>query len=225
MDRVGVIIPVYHHSGHLTEVIAGVAQTLPREHILVVDDGSPEASALIAEALGVQVVRHDRNRGKGAALRTGFRFWREHGMEWALTLDGDGQHDPGDIPSLLEAAREGGADLIIGSRMADLTTMPPDRRFSNRTTSSLLSLLTGRKIEDSQCGFRLVRLSLLEGVRFREEGFAFESEMILRLSRRGARLRFVPVRTVYDGRRSSSMRRFRDTLRFLRMVAVSGVER
>ena len=229
--KTAVVIPVYRHSGRLGGVIEGVSEFLPRERILVVDDGSPapmvpggKTPRQLARDMGCRAMYHRRNLGKGAALRTGFDFWARYGMEWVLTLDADGQHDPAELEKFARFTKSGEADLVIGSRMGDLSSMPWDRRFSNRFSSLLLSLAAGQRIEDAQCGYRLVRLASIAGIDWREEGYVFESEMIVRLARRGRRIVFVPVRTIYAADQPSSINRVPETLRFLRMLVYSMVK-
>lgn len=216
--KVAVVIPVFFHSGALPSVLEGVKRYFPPDRILVVDDASPEASALVAEAMGVRSVSHRWNMGKGAALRHGIAYWKKRGMEWVITLDGDGQHSPDDLPGFIRRAKIGTDDLVIGSRTNNLSGMPWDRRFSNRSTSLLVSLLTGKRIEDLQCGFRLIRLNALEGIRFYSTGFEFESELVLKLARAGKNISFIQIKTIYSSSTKSSMKRLPDTIRFLKMV-------
>ncbi|MBZ0264766.1 glycosyltransferase family 2 protein [bacterium] len=216
--NIAIIIPVYHHSGRLPYVIDGVMKYIPRERILVVDDGSPEASGLTASAFGTQRILHSRNLGKGIALRNGFAFWAKRGVEWVITLDGDGQHDPSDIRKFIAVAKMGKYDLAIGSRRSDVKRMPKDRLLSNVLSTSFLSMVSGYSLDDSQCGYRLVNLSAVLDYRWRETGFAFESEMILRFLRDNRRILFVPIRTLYAKGQKSSIKRAPDTFRFFRAI-------
>ena len=193
-----------------------VEQTLTRlPRVLVVDDGSTDGGGEEAHRAGAQVLRHEANLGKGAALRTGFRHASEAGFRWALTLDADGQHRPDDIPALLAAAAPGETDLVIGDRMRDANRMPWLRRRVNQWMSRRLSNLTGTHLPDTQSGFRLVRLAAWRQHPHRCDEFEVESEMLATFSRAGFRIDFVPVNTVVSGR-PSRIRPARDTVRWLR---------
>lgn len=220
-QKIGIIIPVYLHSGKLPELLDQLNVYVSMEDVLVVDDGSPEASALTATAFGAHTIHHSENQGKGAALQKGLEYWGIRGYDWVITLDADGQHDPAEIPKFRKAIEADQYDVIIGSRLHDLSSMPLDRQFSNRTTSRLISRLTGKYIHDSQSGYRAIRLASVAGINWYEPGFAFESEMIVRLAKRDARLHFIPIRSIYPKGQKSSIKRLPDTLRFLRAVARS----
>jgi len=166
-----------------------------------------------------EVVRHDVNRGKGAALATGYRHALDAGWEWAYTLDADGQHLPAEMPRFLEAARRDGLDVVVGTRMADPAGMPWIRRATNRFTSAVVSRLAGQRIPDSQCGYRLFRVAPLAGLVLRTVRYDTESEILVRLARRGCRIGAVPITSVYGGERSA-IRPLRDTARFCRLVAL-----
>ncbi|MDP8208388.1 MAG: glycosyltransferase family 2 protein [Candidatus Electryonea clarkiae] len=217
-QKIAAIIPVYLYSPHLEPMLEKITGFIPRERVLIVDDGSPNDISEKAGKNGFLSLRHHKNLGKGAALRTGFNYWVSRGIEWVITLDGDGQHDPADIPKFIDALKNLKADLFIGSRMTNMKNMPFDRQLSNRLTSRVLSLITHQHIEDSQCGFRLIKLEALKGINWKENGFAFESEMILSFAKRKKKMQFVPIKTIYFHDEVSSMQRFKDTLRFLRMI-------
>ena len=175
--------------------------------VLVVDDGSSDATAEIAERAGATVIRQSPNQGKGAALRAGFAAALESGAEAVITLDGDGQHDPAEIPAFLGAyARRAIAgeptELIVGA-----PELPPDARRSRRLANWLgtvtLSAALGRWIEDNQSGYRLVGRRLMAAMLdSREAGFAFEVEMIAVCLREGWSIGWIPVRTIYADERS-----------------------
>ncbi len=216
-QSIAVVIPVYRHNGRLQDVLAGILEHIPLEHVLVVDDGGPEQAAETALELGAHVLRLPRNRGKGAALRVGIDWWRRQGVAWVITLDADGQHDPADLPEFIRAVEQHNADTIVGWRH-DRSAMPWDRRLSNLLTSRIVSIITGQRIHDSQCGYRALRTELLAGHRWYEDGFAFESEWLLTQAAAGGRIEYIPIRTIYHRGEGGSMRRLPDTLRFIRLV-------
>lgn len=210
------MIPAYQCVATVGEVVEGVREHLDR--VVVVDDGSTDGTGEGARAAGAEVIRHARNRGKGAALRTGFgRLFAERasgtapGLEAIAMVDGDGQHDPDDLPNLLGAWDSGEWDLIVGGRLKDREAIPPHRYWTNTIGTKLLSIVTGVALEDSQSGYRLVEAGLLERMDLRSNGYAIESEMLIKAARRGARIGQVKIRTIYHDRVPSFYRPVRDT--------------
>ena len=193
--RVVALIPAYNESGRVAEVVSGVAAYLPP---FVIDDGSTDETAAIAEAAGATVLRQSPNQGKGAALREGFRRALADGCEAVITLDADGQHDPAEIPKFLEAFAARRADLIIGQRR--LRWMPPIRRLANWLGRKTFSWAIGQPVPDNQSGYRLLSRRLMVALDSAEEtGFEFELEMIVTCVRQGFTLDWVPIRTIYTG--------------------------
>jgi len=188
-----VLIPANNEAARIAPVIEGAARHLP---VLVVDDGSADATAAVAEAAGAQVIRQPENLGKGEALRTGFRRALADGAGAVVTLDADGQHDPAEIPALLAARERTGARLVVGAR--EFRAMPPARRLANTLGKGVLRWATGREIRDNQSGYRLVDRTLMEAMLASEEpGFGFEVEMIVECVRRRWDIEWVPIRTIY----------------------------
>jgi glycosyltransferase involved in cell wall biosynthesis len=190
--------------------------------VLVVDDGSTDGTAQVAEAEGATVLRHGQNQGKGAALLTGFRWALEKGFLSAVTLDADGQHDPDEIPRFLTPS-QAGADLLIGRR--DFSRMPIPRRWVNPFGSWLLSLALQHSIEDNQCGYRLHRRRLLESLDLSRRGFELEVEVIVQAVVKGFHVQWIDIRTIYDTGKVSYFHPLLDSLRFLRMVGYAYQER
>jgi glycosyltransferase involved in cell wall biosynthesis len=189
------VIPAYEEAPRIGAVIAGAKAHLP---VLVVDDGSTDDTATVAEAAGVTVLRQHPNQGKGAALRAGFGWALDSGVEAVVTLDADGQHDPVEIPAFLAARVRTGADLVVGRR--DFSRMPLIRRLSNRLGGLAFSWAVGRRIPDNQSGYRLVSRRLMEAMLASgESGFEFEVEMITTAIRAGWAIEWVPIRTIYAG--------------------------
>jgi glycosyltransferase involved in cell wall biosynthesis len=150
------VIPCFNESASIGPLVAAVRRQLP--FVLVVDDGSTDATAGLARNAGAVVVRHEQNLGKGAALQTGLSHALQRGCEWAVTLDGDGQHVPEDLPALMRCAAATGARLVIGNRMNEAQKIPWLRRQVNRWMSRKISQRAGRHLPDTQSGFRLIHL-------------------------------------------------------------------
>ena len=176
-------------------MVLGARRHLP---VVVVDDGSTDATAACAEEAGATVVRQVPNQGKGAALREGFRHALAGGAARVITLDADGQHDPSEIPTFLAAFETTGAELIVGKR--NFREMPPVRRLSNTFGGLLVSASLGRRIPDNQSGYRLIgRRLMTDLLDSTEDGFAFEVEMIARCIALDLPIAWVPIRTIYAG--------------------------
>ena len=188
--------------------------------VLVVDDGmsrpAGEALADLAREAGFEVLRFERNAGKGSALAAGLEHLRSGGdaPEAVLVVDADGQHPPSAIPALLEAATE--AELVVGDRFGDLRAMPPHRRAANRLARLLLVATTGRRVYDTQCGMRVLRGRALT-VPFSPGRYEAETRHLKRCLRARVRVAWVPIPAIYAGE-SSSFRPLADTLRVLRAL-------
>lgn len=207
------IIPAYNESKRIAPVILGTLTHLP---VLVVDDGSSDRTAQIAEQSGADVLRLSPNRGKGAALISGFQHAIIKGFKAVLTLDADGQHDPGEIPEFVVAYKRSNPDLIIGER--DFSRIPPIRRLANTIGRWSFSWAVGEQIRDNQSGYRLISKRMMEAMLVSEEtGFEFEVEMIVICVQRGFQLDWVPIRTIYTGG-GSHIHPVKHTIEFSRMV-------
>jgi glycosyltransferase involved in cell wall biosynthesis len=220
----GVILPSYNAARFLPDVIADIRRVDPYLRIAVVDDGSSDETAEVARAQQVDVLVHEVNRGKGAALATGFTWALESGLDWVFTLDADGQHRPEEMAGFRQAADAEALDVVVGNRMDARDTMPWLREQTNLFTSWVVSRLAGTRIRDSQNGYRLFRVACLEGLTLVTERYDTESEVLVRLARRGCRIGSAPVTTIY-GEETSSIRPLLDTVRFFRLVARLLVDR
>ncbi|MGQ0562527.1 MAG: glycosyltransferase family 2 protein [Gemmatimonadota bacterium] len=209
-----VLIPAYNEEERIRPVIEGARTHLP---VLVVDDGSADGTPAIAEAAGATVVRQVPNQGKGAALKRGFRWALERpDCSAVLTLDADGQHDPAEIPKFMATFAQNGSDLIIGYR--DFSEMPFRRKVANTIGRASLSWAMGQKIVDNQSGYRLISRGLMEAtLASAEAGFEFEVDMVVLCIRRGFRLDWVPIRTIYAGE-ASHIRPWHHVKNFFRVV-------
>jgi len=210
-----VIIPAYCEAGRIGLVVEGVKKIIP--DVMVVDDGSPDETALQAERAGATVIRHEVNCGKGAALDTGFQTAREQGFDFVITMDGDGQHAPADLPGFVKTFTETGLPVLVGTRMSDTRSMPWVRRMTNRFMSWLLSREMGQWVPDTQCGFRLYALAVVPELSAKSKRFAAESEILMELSSKGVKIGSVPIATIY-GTERSKIHPVKDAYRFLKML-------
>lgn len=211
-----VVIPCHNEATTIGRVVVEARRQVDR--VIVVDDGSADGTAAVARRHGAEVIRLSSCHGKGAALKAGFRRARELGCAWVVSLDGDGQHAPGDIPRFVRVIREGDIRLVVGNRMGGAETMPWLRRQVNRFMSRVLSRVAGRELPDSQCGFRLMHLGTWSSLATRARHFEFESELLLAFARAGHEIRFVPIAAVYRNERSK-IRPLRDAFRWFRWLS------
>jgi len=205
------VIPCFNESQTIGRLVSALQQSLPL--VIVVDDGSTDETARKAKDAGALVIRHERNQGKGAALQSGLSRAFHLGFEWAVTLDGDGQHSPLDLPPFLRCAEETGAPLIIGNRMRRAEAMPWLRRHVNRWMSKKISLLAGHELPDTQSGFRLIHLPAWAALPLSARRFEVESEMLIAFLAANHPVEFVPVRVI-PAARKSRIRPVVDTLRW-----------
>ena len=212
--EVAVLVPAYQAAAHLGEVLLGLNALEPRPHVLVVDDGSRDATPEVARQFGADdVYSFAANRGKGHALLAGFE--RLMAFDAVVTLDADGQHPPACVPAFVAAA-ERGADLVLGRR--EITPdMPAARRFANRFSSAWCSAIAGQPIEDSQCGYRLYRREVLKRTPVRASRYEVETEMAVRAARLGFTVAHVDIPTVY-GDEQSHLSPTRDVPRIVGMM-------
>ncbi|HIO75163.1 MAG TPA: glycosyltransferase family 2 protein [Candidatus Marinimicrobia bacterium] len=207
-----VVIPVFNGEHSILQLHSTLSQMGIRQ-LLVIDDGSLDATAQILNDNGIPHLSHETNLGKGAAIKSGAKWAIENNFHWILTLDADQQHPPSSIPVFMERMKEG--VILIGQR-TDLKSMPLLRVFSNTFTSLLLSIRTNHLLRDSQCGFRLIPLSLLKEVTFKQNGFQFESELLIKASYADYTIKHINIPTVY-GSEKSAMRNIYDTIKFAAM--------
>jgi glycosyltransferase involved in cell wall biosynthesis len=214
-----VTIPCKNLEREVGDVVRGVLSQDAELDVLVVNDGSTDGTTSAAREAGAAVVEHEVNLGKGAALATGFRYAVERNYDAVITMDGDGQHDPEEIGSFLEAREATGADIVVGTRMDEVGDMPGLRIWTNRTTSRIVSFLAGRQIPDSQSGYRLLTTRVLRDIvgSLVTTKYDTESEVLIRAARRGYEIAAVPIESIYTAS-VSHINPVVDTIRFVRLV-------
>ena len=213
------VIPAYNEAATIREISARTLGFV--RDVIVVDDGSTDGTAAETRGLGVTLVSNPSNLGKGASLARGFALALAEGADAVITLDGDAQHCPEDIPRLVDTARAHPGRIIIGARAWDRDTVPPLRYFGNRFANFWVAWAAGFPVADSQSGFRLYPAALLRELNVNPRArFAFESEILIEAGRAGVRTAAVPIAALYPhDARASHYRPAADTARIARMIA------
>ncbi len=215
--KVWAVIPAFNEAATIARVVAGAAAHVDR--VVVVDDGSTDGTGDAASAAGARVIRLDRNGGKGTAVRAGLGEVLASDATHVLFMDGDLQHRPEEIPALVATAATTGAAMVVGERVFLRDRMPASRYWANVIGSWALATLMGVDLKDTQSGFRLVRTDVLRTLRLEATGYEFETELVVKLARRGARIARVPIAAVYGGEQSK-IRPVRDTTRNIVLALV-----
>ena len=218
--RICALIPAYQEEENIGQVVERARKINGVEEVIVVDDGSADRTCEVAKRSGATVLKHAKNAGKGRSLQTGFSYAVSKGFNAIITLDGDGQHLPEEIPLFIEKARKEEADIVVGSRMEDPRGMPPLRYWTNVLTSLVTTMLAGTRIRDSQSGFRLIRSKVLQEVSLESPKFAVESELLIKAGKKGFNIKEIPITSVYlpDSTRKSKISPLKDTLRFFMLI-------
>ena len=217
--RVGIIIPALNAARHLPELIESIRAVDAGWPIILVNDGSRDETETVARGLDLIVLKHDTNRGKGAALKTGFARALSMNLDAVIQMDADLQHQASALPDFLGAFGSGRYDLIVGRRDFHDGRMPWPRRMSNTMTSWAVSRACGTHVPDSQSGYRMIARRVLELVHATADAFDFESEFLVRAAQAGFRVGSVPIPTVYGNERSA-IRPWRDTWQFIKLMGL-----
>ena len=215
-----VLIPSYNEAKTVGDIVKEIkAQGLD---VYVVDDGSSDNTAVIASGAGAVVIKNEKNMGKGASLREGFKYILKGRYDAVILMDGDNQHEAGSIPDFVRQMEGEGADMVIGNRMLDTKAMPFVRLNTNRFMSYMLSKMCGQKIPDTQCGYKLITRKVLEGITLDSSNFEIESELIVKAGRKGFKINSVPIKTIYQDEKSK-INPISDTLRFFAFLIRMGL--
>lgn len=218
--RFAAIIPAFNEEKTIRDLVERTVNQIGR--VVVVNDGSTDETRQQLAGLPIELLSNTDNQGKAYSLWRGFHFLLESELEGIITLDGDGQHWPEDIPRMLAAASEFPDHLIIGTRTHDLQSFPPSRRWANQMANLGISLAAGCRVPDTQSGFRLYPASLLRILQpdsNRYNGFVFESEVIIEAIKLGYNIHNIPIAAVYGNEmRKSHFRPARDTIQIGKMI-------
>jgi glycosyltransferase involved in cell wall biosynthesis len=211
---VACVVPAYNAARRVAGVIDGLRAALPGALVIAVDDGSTDDTRDVLERRSDALVAHPRNFGKGRALRAGFDVALSRGASRIVTIDADGQHEPAAAPRLVAALDH--ADVVLGTRPRRGSAMPAHRRMSNAFSSACVSLAAGCRIPDSQTGYRAFRAEALRAVEAYGDRYEYETDLLIRLARRGFRVAAVEVPTIYGS--ESHFDPLRDTARIARAI-------
>ena len=214
VNHVCAVIPFYNEKETLKKILEDTSKYV--DYIFAINDGSTD-DLYTEESKSdyVDFIKFEKNYGKGKALSVGFEQAILSGFQYIITLDADLQHDPQYIPKLLDSLSL--FDIVIGNRLKNIKDMPLQRRASNKLTSFLLTVRTGQRILDSQCGFRAYRKEVLGNVKTENFGFEAESEILIKAAKKKFRIGFTDIPTIY-GNEKSNMRPLQAIVGFLKVL-------
>jgi len=213
--KICAIIPAYNEAktiGYLSEEAKKKGLD-----VLVIDDGSSDSTGRVAKEKGAKVLRNEKTVGKGASLRKGFDFAISQNYDGIITMDGDGQHDPEDIPQFIDKINESNAKIIVGNRMFRTRNMPFIRWCTNKIMSTFISSICRQYIPDTQCGFRYIDIKALKSFELSTANFEIETEVLIEARKKGYKIYFVSIKTIYQDQ-ESKINPFLDTLRFFGFI-------
>jgi len=191
-------IPAYNEESHIEDLVYSAKKHV--DSVVVCDDGSTDNTAKIAKNAGAIIISHKQNKGYGAAIISLFEYARDNNAEIMITLDGDGQHDPDQIPLLLDTITQHNVDVVIGSRFLNQSTEAPGyRKRGIKIITSAANYGADLKVSDSQSGFRAYSKNAIDAIHPTEEGMAISTEILLKISNKGLSLAEIPITISYDG--------------------------
>lgn len=217
VESLCVLICAHNEAENIEAVVRTAMEQTPC-HVVVVDDGSTDQTATIAEKAGAYVLRNPENLGKGASLQRGFKVVCGRNCDAVIVVDGDGQHDPREISRFLDAYRRTHIPILVGNRMADTSGMPFLRKWTNRFMCRILNHLTKLYVPDPPCGFRFYRTDILPYIMSDEKRFAFEFDILIHAALRHIRVDSVRVSTIYHSGKKSHVAPLRDAWLLLRSI-------
>ena len=207
--KILIVIPCYNHENYCKKLISKIENL----DILIIDDGSKNPFSLLNCGDNVSIHRNNINKGKGSCIKFAAQFAKNISKSHILVIDADLQHDPSKIGYFI---KESNFDLVYGKRNFN-SDMPILRRLSNTLTSMLISKVCRKKIYDTQCGFRLYDLNLFENLNSQENGYLFETEILLKKINKKSNINYIEIPTIYN-KSNSNINNVKDTLRFIRLL-------
>jgi glycosyltransferase involved in cell wall biosynthesis len=214
-SNIYIIIPAYNEAKTIGHIVDQLNQRGFR--VIVVDDGSKDKTIVEANKFGAGLIVHAKNEGKGCCIREGLEYALENNCEACITMDGDGQHSIHDIDKFIDAYKLSGSDVILGNRLHNPKKMPFVRRCTNRLMSFIIALLITERVDDSQCGYRLISRNGIEKMKLNTTKYEIESEIIMEAKRKGLKMSTVNIDSIYEGE-ASQINPFLDTLRFVKFI-------
>jgi glycosyltransferase involved in cell wall biosynthesis len=220
--KIAAIIPFYNEAGKIDKVVFKTLKFV--DLVICVDDGSDDDYLTpIFNDKKVILLRHNKNYGKGRAINTGVNEAIKKSLDCVICLDGDLQHDPEYIPKFIDQYEN--FDIVIGQRDFNHRNMPLPRRLSNFFSSKILSILTGKKILDSQSGYRLIKLNLFNNIVIKSNGFEAETELLLKAAFNGFRIGFTKIPTLYSVNDDSKIKNLNSIYGFFKVIVISFYEK
>ena len=214
--RIWVIVPAYNEALYLPKLLNDIKKA--GLFVLVIDDGSIDTTYEAAQGIADVVLRNPKNMGKGKALHAAIAYLLEHeAFDYVITMDGDGQHSPGDLKQFIAAANNE-ESFVVGTRMGDPQGMPLVRVITNIVMSRIVSNIARQNIPDSQCGYRLIKREVLEKVEIETKKFEIESEILIKAARFGYKVKSISIKSIYTRKQRSKINPFIDTIRFIRFL-------
>ncbi len=220
--NVFIVIPTYNEAS----TIGGIVKDLRARgfSVVVVDDGSSDHTIVDANKYGAELIVHSKNAGKGRCITEGLEHSLENGCDIVITMDGDGQHDLKEIDRFMEEHKRTGADIVIGNRMHNPKKMPFIRRCTNIFMSFIISFILGKRVDDSQCGYRLLSRQAIQKMSLRTTKYEIESEMLLEARRHSLSISSIEIDSIYQGE-ASQINPFFDTVRFIKLIIYEFLQR
>ncbi|MSQ46661.1 MAG: glycosyltransferase family 2 protein [Ignavibacteria bacterium] len=219
--KFAILIPAFQAEKTISKLLSDIAKittTIQDEVItIVVNDASTDSTEKIASNFPIILLKHETNKGKGAALKTGFAFAINQNVDAVLTIDADLQHEPIYIKQFINEFKKGNFDLIIGNRINRFTNMPIHRQLSNLVTSFLVTAKTKIKIPDSQSGYRIITTKILETISLNHDGFILETELLINAARSKFKISSIPISTIYSNNKSH-MTNWKSTIEFIKLI-------
>lgn len=213
--KIAILIPCHNEAQAIGTLVEKLRAR--KLDVVVVDDGSADGTGSIAKAKGAHVITIAERGGKGNAMQIGFKYIVAQGYDALIVMDGDGQHAVDDVPTFIERYKASQASVINGNRMANNANMPFVRRLTNRFMSWIISLVCRQRVEDTQCGFRLISCGVLRAIKLTSTNFEIETEILIKASKKGFKIDSVPVQTIYEDEQSK-IHPVKDTIRFFRYL-------
>ncbi len=215
MNKICALVPAYNEERKIKDVIR--KRKAQRVDIVVIDDGSSDLTAQIAEEDAMIVIKNGQNLGLGHSLRKGFRYALENNYELIVTLDADGQHDPDELFRFLDKIYRSGSDIVAGNRMDSPRGMPLHRWATNHVFSIIISAVSGQDINDALCGYRVFKRTVFEKISLTGEKYDIIPEILIKASKKGFIIDSVNIRSIYENERSH-IRHLRDAYMFFRLI-------